>query len=63
MGYIKNKVAEQVAKNMTERYGVSHVVVHNNRSGQDVVMIERDAIRFAKSYDRGKVTSVDAVYP
>ena len=63
MGYVKSKVAEQVAKNMTERYGVKHVVVHNNASGLDVVMIERDAERFATSYDCGEVNSVNAIYP
>ena len=59
MGYVKNKVAENVADRMTERYGVKHHAVHNNKSGMLVVMRESDI----KKVNDGHVGSVDVVYP
>ena len=59
MGYVKNKVAENVADKLTERYGVKHYAVHNNKSGMIVVMRESDI----KKVNDGFIGSVNVVYP
>lgn len=59
MGYVKDKVAENVADRMTERYGVKHYAVRNDKSGMTVVMKASDI----EKANGGSIGSVNVVYP
>ena len=59
MGYVKEKVAREVADRMTERYGIDHVAAYNNRTAMFIVITRKDLNRVTNN---GTI-AVNIVYP
>ena len=59
MGYVKEKVAREVADRMTERYGIDHVAVYNNRTAMFIVITRKDLNRVTNN---GTI-AVNVIYP